>query len=246
MATLLSAHRGGPEDEYAPNSLEAIRSALEVGVNLIEFDVRVTRDNKFVTAHDASVATPAGPVPIEQLTAAEVLQGGVGAVALEAVLELIAGRAVGHVDLKDVVREVEIADMCERVLGPEGFILTTLEDVSVYKLRQARPHLQVALSLGRNSEGFGRLRLLHLRFSELFPKRRVAACAPTMLAVNHQLARLGVLRWAARRHIPVLVWTPNTPQLIHWGWADGRIWGFTTDFPRLALSLRPSEHCQTS
>lgn len=239
MATLLSAHRGGPEDMLAPNSLEAIESALEVGVDLVEFDVRITLDGMFVTAHDAVLKTPRGDTPIERLTAQEVFRGDVGAASLEEVLKLVRGRAKAHVDLKDVGREVEIADICEQFLGPQGFVLTTLEDVSVTAIRQARPHLQVALSLGRDCAGMTRRQKFHVRRSELFPSRRVRACNPTMLAVNHQLARKGVLRWASRRSIPVLVWTVNTPDLMNWAWRDGRIWAFTTDYPRMALAVRP-------
>ena len=46
---------------------------------------------------------------------------------LSDVLALTTGKALGHVDLEGTCHEVEIADVCERKFGPDGFILTTLD-----------------------------------------------------------------------------------------------------------------------
>ncbi len=111
---MLSAHRGGPEGEFEPNTLATIDAACALGVDLVEFDVRVNAAGEFVLGHDAP-----------------------SAVALGSVLETIAGRAMAHVDLKDARGEVEIADLCAEILGPDGFILTTRVDASVARLRAA-------------------------------------------------------------------------------------------------------------
>jgi len=235
----LSAHQGGPEDEYPPNSLQAIQAVLDVGVDMIEFDVRTTSDGKLITHHDAQVTHGGGESRhIAQLTEAEVFAAAPDAAPLSAVLALIKGKALGHVDLKDTCLEIEIADACERVLGPDGFVLTTLEDISVRRLRMWRPHLTVALSLGRSSAGLGRLATVRLRLSEIFPQRRLRRCDPNMLALNHSIAKFGVLALARRRGLPVLLWTINGPDVIASVAADSRYWGFTTDFPRLAIGLR--------
>ena len=206
---------------------------------MIEFDVRTTSDGKFITHHAAHVSHEAGePRQITQLTEAEVFAAAPDAASLSDVLALIKGKALGHVDLKDTCLEVEIADVCERALGPDGFVLTTLEDISVRRLRRGRPHLRVALSLGRSAAGLGRLETVRLRLSEIFPQRRIRRCDPNMLALNHKIARLGVLALARRRGLPILLWTINDPAMIASVSVDHRYWGFTTDFPRLAIRLR--------
>jgi len=58
-----------------------------------------------------------------------------------------------------------------------------------------------------------------------------------MLAVSYKLARFGVLRWAKKHHLPVLLWTMNSPTLIEKAWANPYIWAFTTNYPREALLL---------
>jgi glycerophosphoryl diester phosphodiesterase len=243
VPALLSAHRGGPEDLLAPNSLAAIEAACALGVDFVEFDVRVTRDGQPVVVHDDRIEIEGKQRPVSSLDAQQLYQhhqrpgGAPSALPLGAVLEMIRGRARGHVDLKDVRAEVEIADACTAALGREGFVLTSLEDLSVRRLREARPELRVALSLGRNIIGLRRHQAAVLRASEVFPQARIRRCGANALAVNYQIARLGVLAWAARQHIPVLVWTLNTAELIRAAQRDERVWAYTTDYPRLAQRL---------
>jgi glycerophosphoryl diester phosphodiesterase len=234
----LSAHRGGPEGLYAPNSLEAIRESLKLGVDLIEFDVRTSSDGHFLTYHNAWVLFGGERTLIEDLPLAAILESAPDAALIKDVLELIKGRAMGHVDLKDSRLEVEVCDLCESVLGAESFVLTTLEDASVRRLRDARPHILVALSLGRDAAGMSKIDVVRLRLSEIFPGRRVRECGANMLALNYQIARLGALSWARRHKIDVLVWTINDEARIKRIVNDERYWGFTTDYPRLALRLR--------
>lgn len=236
---LLSAHRGGPEGRYPPNSLAAIDAVLrDTDVDLIEFDVRVTADERFVTYHEASIVIDGNRVPIEELTETQVFTGAPDAAPLTEVLELIKGRAAAHVDLKDVRNEVEIVDVCEQVLGPAGFVVTTLEDESVRRIRAARPHVTVGLSLGRGVRGLGPLGIVRLWWSEWRPGRRVLNCDPTLLAVNYTLARAGVLGWAHRHGLPVLAWTINDSRTLRKIAHDRRMWAYTTDYPRLAARYR--------
>lgn len=49
---LVSAHRGYWAD-YPENSLDAFRMAVEAGADIVEMDVRLTKDNVMVVFHDA-------------------------------------------------------------------------------------------------------------------------------------------------------------------------------------------------
>jgi len=237
--TLLSAHRGGPEDHYAPNSLQAIKAVRTIGVDLIEFDVRVTKDKKFVTLHDESILYRGKVIPVEQLTSSVVLKHAKGAIFLKEMLKAIKGHAIAHVDVKDTYSEIAIVDMCQAIVGPDGFIITTLEDESVLKIRTARPHIQVALSIGRDTRDMSLVRTIKTRLNEVFPYWRIKKCDPTILALDYKIARHGIVRWAYRKHLRILLWTMNTPSLIEQAWKNPYIWAFTTNYPRKAQSLRP-------
>ena len=56
-------HRGA--GAYAPdNTFASFRCALEIGVDMIETDVRVSRDGKLVLAHDAEMGPPGHRLPV--------------------------------------------------------------------------------------------------------------------------------------------------------------------------------------
>lgn len=50
----VAAHRGWSE-KYPENTMAAFRAAVELGVDQIETDVRVTKDNQLVLIHDATL-----------------------------------------------------------------------------------------------------------------------------------------------------------------------------------------------
>ena len=50
----VAAHRGWCS-KYPENTIEAIRAAVELGVDQIETDIRVTKDGELVLMHDATV-----------------------------------------------------------------------------------------------------------------------------------------------------------------------------------------------
>jgi glycerophosphoryl diester phosphodiesterase len=72
MAPLIIAHRG--DSAHRPeNTLSSFASALEVGVQLVEFDVQLTRDRVPVVIHDGTLdRTTTGTGPVQDRTVAEV------------------------------------------------------------------------------------------------------------------------------------------------------------------------------
>jgi glycerophosphoryl diester phosphodiesterase len=81
---LVHGHRGA-RARFPENTLPAFEYAIKQGVDALEFDLQVTKDNVLVVSHDPVLKPPVctGPkadVPIRQLTLAEVKQWDCGAV----------------------------------------------------------------------------------------------------------------------------------------------------------------------
>lgn len=69
---LVMAHRGN-QAEHPENSLEAMTSAVQLGVDVLETDVRLTSDNEFVIFHDETVDRVSDGVgAVHELTLAEI------------------------------------------------------------------------------------------------------------------------------------------------------------------------------
>ena len=67
----VAAHRGWPA-KYPENTMESFRAATAIGVDQLELDVRITKDNELVIIHDATVdRTTNGTGLVRDLTLAE-------------------------------------------------------------------------------------------------------------------------------------------------------------------------------
>ncbi|MDT9695439.1 glycerophosphodiester phosphodiesterase family protein [Streptomyces sp. P17] len=232
----VSAHRGGSERAGAA-TWEAYEDALLSGAEYVEFDIRRTADGVLVVYHDAR-ADHTGP-PLSTITHAELSERtGYAVPVVDEVMELIAGRLAGHLDLKEVGYEREVIDRAVALLGEDGFVATTLEDRSVAAISRAFPGARTALSLGRNRDEIGWARLPGTRLSELLPMRRVRACGAGGVAVHQQLARASVLREATRHGLFSMVWTVNDDTLMRTFLDHPRVDVLITDRPRRAVALR--------
>jgi len=104
--------------------------------------------------------------------------------------------------------------------------------------RKNCPDLLVGLSLGRDGAGLGNRELLATRLGEFFPARRIEACDANLVACHKTIAKLRGAAWAARRNLPLLVWTVDDPDDLRTWLLDGRAWMITTNYPREAAELR--------
>lgn len=72
------AHRGG-NGQWPGETLFAFRNARELGVDVLEMDIRVTRDEQLVMMHNPTVrATTKGSLPVRCYTLAEIQQFNAG------------------------------------------------------------------------------------------------------------------------------------------------------------------------
>jgi glycerophosphoryl diester phosphodiesterase len=220
---LVAAHRGAWRD--APqNSLRALSDAIELGCEMVEFDIRRTRDCKLVAIHDARV----GGAPVAALDLDE-LRGRLGrghAPLLEEMVELAAGRITLDVELKDGGGAInDIVATLGRHLEPDTYMVSSFFDGVLAAIHGAVPDTRIGLLLrpGRRPR----------RLEE-----RVTHTGATFLGLPTTLARAGLLAWAANRGRASLVWTVNDRRALRAMLSDSRVHAVITDRPELALELR--------
>jgi glycerophosphoryl diester phosphodiesterase len=224
---LVIAHRGASAGAV-DNSLDAFERAIDLGADLIEFDVRRTADDQLIAFHDAAV----GGRPVRTLTRAEIgaAHGGRPPLLAE-VLDLTRGRIGLDVELKEdgyVKRVLAALD------GREDVVITSFLDAVVAEVKRRAPELRAGLLVG---VGWTR-QVVRTRLSELSPVPRAQACGADLVAMHHTLASLGALRRTAEAGLPVYVWTVNDEALLRRFLADVRVAAVITDDPAKALSLR--------
>jgi glycerophosphoryl diester phosphodiesterase len=215
--TLVSAHRCLTEAD--------IEAAIALGADYVEFDVQRCADGSLVLFHD----------PVEEAPP--------GALGYDAALDLLAGRAKAHLDLKFEGDEVPVVARAVDRLGTDDLLVTTLHDAAVRTIRDwadAAGHpLEVGLSLGRGVGGSPLWEALKVRSSEVFPGVRYRHSGANVVVAHHWLARIRVRRFARRHRLPLVVWTVDTPGPLRYWMRPGRAWLVTTNVPSVALGLRP-------
>jgi glycerophosphoryl diester phosphodiesterase len=214
--TLVSAHRCLTTAD--------IEAAIAMGADYVEIDVQRCADGSLVLLHDpVDVAPP-------------------GALGYADALDLLAGRARLHLDLKVRGGEVPIVEQAVARLGTDALLVTTLDDDGVRAVRDwadAGGHdLLVGLSLGRGLHDIPVLHAIRVRLTELFPAVRYRRSGANLAVAHHWLARLHVRRFARRHGFPLLVWTVDTEDSLRYWLKPGRAWLVTTNNPDVALRLR--------
>jgi len=119
------AHRGASRERFE-NTLPAFQRALDLGADAVELDVHCTADGVVVVHHDPVLAGAPAPgslagLPIAGLTTTQLaafrLPDGGMVPSLEAVAQLLAGRATLYCELKGAGTAVPSLDVLRRTGG---------------------------------------------------------------------------------------------------------------------------------
>lgn len=151
-------HRGTVK--FAPeNTIAAFNKAIEFGVDLLEMDIRETKDGQLVIMHDMNIGrTTTGRGDVAELTLAEIQQhdagskfdpkfAGESAPTFAAALEAIKGRALPDIDFKagdpqkvvDAVRAAGLVGKCTLYCGDWAKLHKTLELEKGFIIRPTAP-----------------------------------------------------------------------------------------------------------
>ena len=229
-ATLVVAHRGASA-EAAENSIQAFEKAIQVGSDVIEFDVRRTRDDQLIAFHDATV----GGHGVGDLTCEEIhLRTGIKPPLLNDVLDLTKGRVGLDVELKEAGFTDRVLKAAGQHFEPDQLVITSFIDSVVAEAKRAAPAIKAGLLVGVGRPEH----LLRTRLSELFPARRSRACGADFVAMHFRLADLGAIPRADRAGFPAYIWTVNDDDRLRRYLVDPRVRAVITDVPRRALEMR--------
>ena len=235
---LISHHRGGIELD-THGSIGAYRAAIDSGADLIEFDVWRSSDGVFFCSHEERTADG---TRLCDLRWAEIRRRYPDVPGYEELLAAANGRSICHIDLKQRGDEDQITELARRHLSDitSDAIFTSLEHRSVRRIRAIDPDLKVALSLGRDMEGRGRIVVLWTRVGEIIPFARLMWCRANAVAVNYRLLTKGLLIFCRMTDRTVMVWTVNDDGMLRRLLGMDGVDVIITDRPLRATELRDS------
>ena len=190
--TLVGGHRGNPA-EHPENTLASYRSALELGVDLIECDVHLTADDELIVIHDHTLErTTDGHGLVRQRTLAELREldagGGEKLPLLDEVVELARGRAGLVIELKQAPLpypglEEKVVAAVRRLDAVEQCCVISFWHPSAQRVKALEPRLQTGvLEVGRPVDA---LALLRQSGADVYSPHW-SGCDPDLVAQVHE------------------------------------------------------------
>jgi len=219
-------HRGAAAYE-PPNTLRSFQRALDIGVDMIEFDVRWSADHQLVLIHDEELAETTnghGPVSAYTLTELRRLDAGKGEriPTLDEALELLRGRVLMNVDLKVIGYEEQVVGTLAAHGVQDDVIISTQIPENLHRVRALAPHIQTGISYPEDKGGWSSkpymapiVRLVLATMRATLPWRihdLIVASQARGTMLNHQVATRAVVDAVHRRGGLICVWTVDDPQ----------------------------------
>jgi len=195
---LVIGHRGAgfPEPE---NTLRSFSKAVEIGVDGIEFDLRLTSDGNIVVIHDKYVdrtTTGHGAVGALKLDELQRLDAGLGEKipTFDEVIDAFGHKTLLHAELKESGFEEEVVKTVKACGIQEKFIASSANTLVIERLHEVEPQVRKALIVTDTSS----------KAFERAVELGVFGIHPSVHCFSKEL-----LEKATRRRLEINVWTVN-------------------------------------
>jgi glycerophosphoryl diester phosphodiesterase len=210
---LVIAHRGD-SSRALENSLEAFRLALSIPVDMIEFDIRKSRDNNLYVMHDKETGrTAESNIDIERSLSDDIarvrLKNGECIPSLSDVLSLVAGKASLNIEIKS---EGAGALTAAHIVGTGyqgGLMISSFKEREIIEAKRVMPNVPAA------------------GIFDAFAPSEVSAYRSKgypVISLNRKTVSRELISSCHSRNIKVYVWTidkeDEAEQFISWG-VDG-------------------------
>ncbi len=221
MKKIVIAHRGA-SSLARENTLEAFQKAIDLRADMIEFDVRRTKDQHYVIHHDPRIAGK----PLNELTCSEVREiaraMGFHVPELEEALQLVSGRIGVDIELKEEGYERKVLEQICDFMPDTDCIISSFHAGSISAIKRHRPGVRTGFIF--KDAGALTPDVLEGDTDWMLPVQSLVG--------DDLLVRL---RQAGKK---IAVWTVNGPQEMKRLLEDDRIDGIVTDRPDAALAVR--------
>lgn len=225
--TLIAGHRGAPRLAHE-NTIASYEAVIATGADMIEFDVRRTKDNILVVHHDAHIGDHAlNEITFEQAQALATA-AGFDLPTFEQAVQTMRNRIKLDVELKEAGYESEVVEIVLRHVSPDDVIFTSFDDNAVIAVKHQYPHLTTGLLLWMPPESL----------PLAYPKQRIDDALADAVAPHWEMADDAFLTEAAAHGKPAYVWTVNGEDDIKRFLADTRVVGIISDYPDVVVKLR--------
>ena len=200
------AHRGASGRGLAPeNTLAAFEKALDIGIDMLEIDVRVTGDGQLIVLHDPSLdRTTDCEGIVREMGLDEIRQADAGdgerVPILREVFDLARNRAPILLEIKsDFIAERVVQAIADAQIE-EQVVVQSFNPQTVERVKRLAPHLPSSLLIGELPTTPSRVRARRL-------VSQVLEVGANTLSIWHATVTPSLIEEMRKRGIAVWAWT---------------------------------------
>ena len=201
MSPRIISHRGKVDLSSPENDLIGIQQAIELGVDMVEFDVRRTSDDVLVCHHDAKV----DGVAVSNLSYNMIKDNNKHLCKVDEVLSLCKGKIGVNLEIKEAGFETRVVDMLVSNFSYEDIYVTSFLPSVIRSVKNIDSKIVSGLLLGDalSYQVFYRIIKEALSMTNFFYSKA------DFISPHYKIYEMGLIRNFQKKRIPIQLWTVN-------------------------------------
>ena len=231
METKIISHRGRTSRKSADNTLASVNDAIELKVEVVEVDIRQTKDSQIVCFHDPDIQ---GEL-IRDLDYSEIIEKDSQIPTLEQVLWSAKGKIGIEIELKEIGYELEVVSIARDYFNYDKFVLKSFHPQVVERVKEIDQKIFAGLLVG---SAFS-LEQLFFTLKEAFTSTNFKQTNADFISPYYKIFEAGWFSRFTRNKVPIQVWTVNDVESIR-TLINQQVHSIITDIPEVAIGIRES------
>ena len=231
METKIISHRGRTSRKSADNTLASVNDAIEFKVEMVEVDIRQTKDSQIVCFHDPDIQ---GEL-IRDLDYSEIIEKDSQIPTLEQVLWSAKGKIGIEIELKEPGYELEVVSIARDYFNYDKFVLKSFHPQVVERVKEIDQKIFAGLLVG-SAYSFEQL---FFTLKEAFTCTNFKQTNADFISPYYKIFEAGWFSRFTRNNLPIQVWTVNDVESIR-TLINQQVHSIITDIPEVAIGIRES------
>tara|TARA_B100000029_G_C17417409_1_gene903011 strand:+ start:95 stop:748 length:654 start_codon:yes stop_codon:yes gene_type:complete len=211
--------------------LESINDAIELKVDMVEIDIRRTKDSQIVCFHDPDIRGEF----LRDLDYSEIIELDSQIPTLEQVLWSAKDKIGIEIELKEPDYEMEVVSIASDYFSYDNFVLKSFHPQVVERVKEIDSKIFAGLLLG---SAFS-LEQLFFTLKEAFTCTNFEQTKADFISPYYKIFEAGWFSRFTRNKVPVQVWTVNDVESIR-TLINQQVHSIITDIPEVAIGIRKS------
>ena len=201
MSPLIISHRGKIGLGSPENVLIGIQEAIELGVDMVEFDVRRTKDGLLVCHHDATVEDKM----ISALNFSDIKKLKKSICKLEEVIDICKDKVGVNLEIKEKGFEDRVVDKLRANFSYDKIFVTSFSSSVIRKVKSLDPKITTGLLIGDaiNFQVFYKILKEAFFMSEFYYSKA------DFISPFYKIYEMGLMKKFESLGIPIQLWTVN-------------------------------------